>query len=66
MTLDRVSQKTVPIRAVLGTLPAGLTVGDPVLDQTQAVVTGPESLLGKVTEAQARVTMIRPASTSTR
>jgi YbbR domain-containing protein len=57
VTLDRVSHKTVPIRAVLGTLPAGLTVGDPILDQTQAVVTGPESLLGKVTEAQARVTI---------
>jgi len=57
VTLDRVSQKTVPIRAVLGTLPAGLTVGVPILDQTSAVVTGPESLLGKVTEAQARVTI---------
>jgi YbbR domain-containing protein len=57
VTLDRVSHTTVPIRAVLGTLPAGLTVGDPILDQTQAVVTGPESLLGKVTEAQARVTI---------
>jgi YbbR domain-containing protein len=57
VTLDRVSHKTVPIRAVLGTLPAGLTVGDPILDQTEAVVTGPESLLGKVTEAQARVTI---------
>jgi YbbR domain-containing protein len=57
VTLDRVSHKTVPIRAVLGTLPAGLTVGDPILDQKQAVVTGPESQLGKVTEAQARVTI---------
>lgn len=57
VTLDRVSHKTVTIRAVLGTLPAGLTVGDAILDQTQAVVTGPESLLGKVTEAQARVTI---------
>jgi YbbR domain-containing protein len=57
VTLDRVSHKTVPIRAVLGTLPASLTVGDPILDQTQTVATGPESLLGKVTEAQARVTI---------
>jgi YbbR domain-containing protein len=57
VTLDRVSHKSVPVHAVLGTLPAGLTVGDPILDQTQAVVTGPESLLGKVTEAQARVTI---------
>lgn len=57
VTLDRISHKTVMIRAVLGTLPTGLTVGDPILDQTQAVVTGPESLLGKVTEAQARVTI---------
>ena len=57
VTLDRVNHKTVTIRAVLGTLPAGLTVGDPILDQTQAVVTGPESLLEKVTEVQARVTI---------
>jgi YbbR domain-containing protein len=57
VTLDRVGHKPVPIRAVLGTLPAGLTVGEPILDQTTATVTGPESLLGKVTEAQARVTI---------
>ena len=57
VTFDRVNHKTVTIRAVLGTLPAGLTVGDPILDQTQAVVTGPESLLEKVTEVQARVTI---------
>jgi YbbR domain-containing protein len=57
VTLDRVGHKPVPIRAVLGTLPAGLTVGEPILDQTTATVTGPETLLGKVTEAQARVTI---------
>ncbi len=57
VTLDRVSHATVPIQAVLGTLPTGLAVGTPVLDQTSAVVTGPESLLIKVTEAQARVTI---------
>ncbi|HEV2005429.1 MAG TPA: CdaR family protein [Candidatus Limnocylindrales bacterium] len=57
VTLDRVSHKTVPVRAVLGTLPAGLTVGDPIIDQATSVVTGPESLLGKVTETQARVSI---------
>ncbi len=57
VTLDRVNHATVPIRAVLGTLPTGLAVGAPVLDQTSAVVTGPESLLSKVTEVQARVTI---------
>jgi YbbR domain-containing protein len=57
VTLDRVSHKTVTVRAVLGTLPTGLAVGAPILDQASAVVTGPESLLGKVTEAQARVTI---------
>ncbi len=57
VTLDRVSHKTVPVRAVLGTLPAGLTVGNPIIDQATSVVTGPESLLGKVTETQARVTI---------
>lgn len=57
VTLDHVSHATVPIRAILGTLPTGLAVGTPVLDQTSAVVTGPESLLSKVIEVQARVTI---------
>jgi YbbR domain-containing protein len=57
VTLDRVSHRTVPIQAVLGTLPTGLDVGQPILDQTTAVVTGPESVVGTVAEVQARVTI---------
>jgi YbbR domain-containing protein len=57
VTLDRVSHRTVPIHAVLGTLPTGLDVGQPILDQTTAVVTGPESVVGTVAEVQARVTI---------
>jgi len=57
VTLDRVSSRSVPVRAILGTLPPGLAVGDPILDQTTTVVSGPESIVGKVTEADARVTI---------
>jgi YbbR domain-containing protein len=55
LTVDRVATKTVPIRAVLGTAPSGLDVGQPSVDGTTATVSGPQSVVGKVTEAQARV-----------
>ena len=53
VTLDRVGSKTVPIRAVLGPIPSGLDAGDPTVEGTTAVVTGPQSVVGKVTEAVA-------------
>jgi YbbR domain-containing protein len=53
--LDTVISRTVPIRAVLGTVPPNLDTGTPVLDTTDVVVTGPKSIVDRVVEAQARV-----------
>lgn len=55
LTIDRVATKTVPIRAVLGPIPSGLDAGDPVVEGAQAVVNGPQSVVDKVTEVQARI-----------
>lgn len=55
LTLDRVSTKTVPIRAVLGPIPSGLDTGDPTVDAETATVSGPQSVVERVTEAQARI-----------
>jgi YbbR domain-containing protein len=55
VTLDRVGTKSVPIRAVLGTVPAGFDVGDPTVEGTTAVVSGPQSIVGRVAEVQARI-----------
>lgn len=58
VTLDRVGSKSVPIRAVIGPVPSGLDVGDPVVESaTTATVTGPQSVVAKVTEVQARITI---------
>jgi YbbR domain-containing protein len=53
--LDRVTSRTVPVRAVLGEIPEGLEVGDPVLDASEATVKGPESVVNRVAEVLARV-----------
>lgn len=55
VTLDRVGTKTVPIRAVLGTVPLGLDVGVPTVEGTTAAVSGPQSIVGRVAEVQARI-----------
>lgn len=55
LTIDRVATKTVPIRAVLGPIPSGLDAGAPVVEGVQAVVKGPQSVVDKVTEVQARI-----------
>lgn len=55
LTVDRVASRTVPIRAVLGPIPSGLDIGAPTVDGETATVSGPESVVAKVTEAQARV-----------
>ena len=57
VTLDRVGSKSVPIRAVLGPIPSGLDVGGPAVEVTTAVVSGPESIVARVAEVQARVTI---------
>ena len=57
VTLDRVGTKVVPIHAVLGTIPSGLSVGDPVVDGATATVTGPQSVVTKVAEVRAFVSV---------
>jgi len=57
VTLDRVTTRSVPVRPVIGTVPAGFEVGDPVVDEASADVTGPEAVVGRVAEVQARVTI---------
>jgi YbbR domain-containing protein len=56
VTLDRVTEHVVPVRAVLvGAVPPGMEVGQPTVDPTSATVSGPESVVDKVTEVLARV-----------
>jgi len=55
--IDRVGTKTVPVKVALGPIPSGLDVGDPVVDTENATVSGPQSIVDKVTEAQAPVTI---------
>jgi YbbR domain-containing protein len=56
--LDRVTTQSVPVLAtIIGTLPPGLTLGTIVVDQPNATVTGPQSVISKVTNVLARVTI---------
>lgn len=54
--LDRVTSRSVPIKAVIvGTVPSGLELGTPILDQEAATVSGPAGVISKVAEVDARV-----------
>jgi len=55
VTLDRVGTKSVPIRAILGPVPSGLSVGDPIVETTFADVSGPQSVVDRVEAAQAYI-----------
>ncbi len=55
--LDAVVTRSVPVRAVLGPIPSGLDVGDPTLSAATVEVTGAASIVNKVAEAQARLTV---------
>lgn len=55
MTVDRKGSKTVPVEAVLLPLPSGLDAGEPEVNETVAVVTGPQSIVDTITEVQAPV-----------
>ncbi len=57
LTIDRVGTKVVPIRAVLQPIPSGLEAGEPVVEATTAVVSGPQSIVAMVMEARAEVTV---------
>lgn len=55
LTVDRVASRVVPIRPVLGAIPSGLDIGVPVVEGDSVSVSGPQSVIIRVTEAQARV-----------
>ena len=55
--LDAVISRTVPIRAVFGPIPTNLDVGEPELSVTETTVEGPASIVSRVVEAQARITL---------
>jgi YbbR domain-containing protein len=57
VTIDQKGTKTVPVRVALGPVPSGLDVGDPVVDTQNVTVTGPQSIVQDITEAQAPVTI---------
>jgi YbbR domain-containing protein len=55
--LDAVISRTVPVTAVIGPVPSGLEVGDPVVDDAEVTVRGAASLVNRVAEAQARISV---------
>jgi YbbR domain-containing protein len=58
VNIDRLTSRSVPVRpVVVGTIPTGFDLGDPVVDASQAVVAGPDSVVADVVEVQARVTI---------
>ena len=57
VTIDRKGTKTVPVRVDLGPVPSGLDVGDPVVDTDTVTVSGPQSIVESVVEAQAPITI---------
>lgn len=58
--LDQVRSITVPVDVERGTIPAGLQVGDLTYEPQQVVVTGPSSIVDKVSKARADV-IIQPS-----
>lgn len=55
--LDEVVSRQVPVKVVLGPIPSGLDIGTPTTDVTEVTVTGAKSIVDRVTEAQASVTI---------
>ena len=55
LTLDRVVERNVPIKVIVGQVPSGFELGDPQLAQASATVKGPESRVNEVQEVDARV-----------
>jgi YbbR domain-containing protein len=54
---DVVVSRVVPVRAVIGPVPSGLDVGDPVVEDDEVTVTGAASLVERIVEAQARISV---------
>lgn len=55
VALDRLGQREVPVVVERGEVPEGLSIGTPRLSDRTVVATGPESQLGRVERAVARV-----------
>ncbi|MBF8289108.1 MAG: hypothetical protein HW391_76 [Chloroflexi bacterium] len=55
--IDTVVSRTVPVRVVLGPVPSGLALGDPMVDDTSVTITGASGLVSRVAEVQARITV---------
>lgn len=53
--LDAVVSRVVPVRVVVGPVPSGLDVGDPVAEHGEVTVTGAASIVSRVVEVQARI-----------
>ncbi len=57
VTVDRVGTKTVPVRVIIGPVPSGLDVGEPVVDTATVTVSGPQSIVDTIIEARAPVSI---------
>jgi YbbR domain-containing protein len=57
LSVDRVGSRTVPIRAVVGVIPSGLDVGEPIVEGSSATVRGPQSIVSGISEVQAQVSI---------
>ena len=55
VTVDRVGTKQVDVKAELLPVPSGLDAGDPSVEQSTAIVTGPQSIVATITEVRASV-----------
>ncbi|TAK02916.1 MAG: hypothetical protein EPO36_00525 [Chloroflexota bacterium] len=55
--LDAVISRVVPVKAVIGPVPSGLEVGDPIVEDEEVTVTGAASIVDKVAEVQARISV---------
>lgn len=53
--LDTVKSQSVPVRVDLGTVPPNLDTGTPEVEVSEAKVTGPASVVGRVIEVVARI-----------
>ena len=59
--LDRLGQKEVPVVVDRGEVPEGLAIGTPQVSERTVIATGPESQLGRVERAVARVQIFESA-----
>ncbi len=59
--LDRLGEKEVPVVVDRGTVPEGLAIGTPQLSERSVIAVGPESQLGRVERAVARVQIFETA-----